>query len=200
MAAQKTKAWPRIVHWHTLHYNMCTPLVYRVVSVHWNVVIINSNMNTEYLRVEGLLDHFQNDTPGWHLKNNLARSPAPRASIRSCKIKMTRPRVILKNRHLVNDKFSPLRHHFQNDTPACHFEEVTADAFSESEERTPVGTPQIPFEQLANASVAALSLVFTYCDCAMLSFSLLLIPQVRPARKYSISPCEMIHLPREIAQ
>jgi hypothetical protein len=27
-----------------------------------------------------------------------------------------------------------------------------------------------------------------------------LIPQVRPARKYSISPWEMIHLPGEIAQ
>jgi hypothetical protein len=28
----------------------------------------------------------------------------------------------------------------------------------------------------------------------------MLIPRVRPARKYSISPWEMIHLPREIMQ
>jgi hypothetical protein len=86
---------------------------------------------------------------------------------------MTRSRVILKKTAIVNDKFSPLRHHFQSDTPACHLEKVTADAFTESEERTPVaGTPQIPFEEIAKASTAALSLWVTYCDCALLSFSL----------------------------
>jgi hypothetical protein len=41
---------------------------------------------------------------------------------------MTRGRVILKNSHCNNDRFHNLRHHFQNDTPACHFEKVTDDA------------------------------------------------------------------------
>jgi hypothetical protein len=42
----------------------------------------------------------------------------------------------------------------------------------------------------------------TSCHCVHQEHGMLfmLIPQVRPARKYSISPWEMIHLPQEIAQ
>jgi hypothetical protein len=67
--------------------------------------------------------------------------------------------------------FPPYVINFKMTPPRVILEKVTADGFTESEERTPFGTPQIPFEQLGKASAASLSLLVTYCDCVSLSSS-----------------------------
>jgi hypothetical protein len=50
------------------------------------------------------------------------------------------------------------------------------------------------------ASAADTKLTDTLYNGKKKRFTWVLIPQVRPARKYSISPWEMIHLPGEITQ